>query len=74
MRRGDIDLEIVRSNLDGKRFLSIRDAATVTGLSQYFLRAGCRDGSLPCVRSGRKYLVDIQALNALYDEKAGVRS
>lgn len=67
-------MEIIRSNLDGKRFLSIRDAATVTGLSQYFLRAGCRDGSVPCIKSGRKYLVDVQSLNTMFDEIVGVRS
>lgn len=65
-------MEIIRSNLDGKRFLSIRDAATVTGLSQFFLRNGCRDGSVPCIRSGRKYLVDVQSLNAMFDERVGV--
>lgn len=66
-------MEFIRSNLDGKRFLSIRDAATVTGLSQFFLRNGCRDGSVPCIRSGRKYLVDVQSLNAMFDEVVGVR-
>lgn len=65
-------MEIVRSNLDGKRFLSIKDAATVTGLSQFYLRNGCRDGSVPCIMSGRKFLVDVQALNALFDKIAGV--
>lgn len=67
-------MEIVRNNLDGKRFLSIRDAATVTGLSQFYLRNGCRAGSVPCIRSGRKYLVDVQALNAMFDDLSGVRS
>lgn len=65
-------MEIVHSRLDGKRFLSIRDAATVTGLSQFFLRNGCRDGSVPCIMSGRKYMVDVQALNAMFDALRGV--
>lgn len=65
-------MEFIRSNLDSRRFLSIRDAATVTGLSQFFLRNGCRDGSVPCIRSGRKYLVDVQSLNAMFDERVGV--
>ena len=64
-------MEIIRNNLDGKRFLSIRDAATVTGLSQFFLRNGCRDGSVPCVMCGRKYMVDVQALNAMFDALRG---
>ena len=66
-------MEVIHSRLDGKRFLSIKDAATVTGLSQYYLRAGCRDGSVPCIRSGKKYLVDVQSLNAMFDEVVGVR-
>lgn len=43
-------------------FLKIKDACTVTGLSQYFLRKGCKDGSIPCVRSGPTYYVNIPAL------------
>ena len=66
-------MELIRNGLDGKRFLSIRDAATVTGLSQFYLRNGCREGSVPCIRSGRKYLIDVQALNLLFDGLAGVR-
>lgn len=66
-------MEVIHSRLDGKRFLSIKDAATVTGLSQYYLRAGCRDGSVPCIRSGKKYLVDVQSLNSMFDEVVGVR-
>ena len=43
-------------------FLKIQDAVRVTGLSAYFLRQGCRDGSVPCVRSGRRYFINIPAL------------
>lgn len=43
-------------------FLKIQDAVAVTGLSAYFLRQGCRDGSVPCVRSGKTYYINIPAL------------
>lgn len=43
-------------------FQKIRDAAATTGLSQFFLRQGCRDGSVPCVKSGKTYFVDVEAL------------
>lgn len=43
-------------------FLKIQDAVAVTGLSAYFLRQGCRDGSIPCVQSGKKYYINIPAL------------
>lgn len=43
-------------------FLSIEQACQVTGLSQYYLRAGCRSGEVPCVKSGRVYMVNVPAL------------
>lgn len=43
-------------------FLKIRDAAKVTGLSQYFLRQGCRNGTIPCLRCGTVYMVDTEGL------------
>lgn len=43
-------------------FQKIEDAVRTTGLSSYFLRRGCRDGSIPCVRSGRTFYVNVAAL------------
>ena len=43
-------------------FLSIEKACEVTGLSQYFLRNGCKNGAVPCVKSGRVYMVNVPAL------------
>ena len=43
-------------------FQKISDAAKTTGLSRYFLRQGCRDGTIPCVRSGQTYFINIPAL------------
>lgn len=43
-------------------FLKIGAASKATGLSQYFLRRGCRDGSVPHVMSGTVYLVNVPAL------------
>ena len=43
-------------------FQKIEDAVRSTGLSGYFLRKGCRDGSIPCVRSGRTIYVNVPAL------------
>lgn len=45
-----------------KPFLKIADAATVTGLSQYYLRHGCRAGTVPHIRSGTTYFVNVPAL------------
>lgn len=43
-------------------FLKIRDASAATGLSQYFLRRGCRDGRIPHILSGTVYFVNVPAL------------
>ena len=43
-------------------FQKIADAATVTGLSQYYLRQGCKAGTIPHIKSGSVYFVNIPAL------------
>lgn len=43
-------------------FMKIKAAAQFTGLSQYYLRAGCRDGSIPHTRSGQTFFVNVPAL------------
>lgn len=43
-------------------FQKIPEACKTTGLSQCFLRKGCRDGSIPCVRSGTTFYVNVPLL------------
>jgi len=43
-------------------FLKFGDASKATGLSQYFLRKGCKDGSIPHIKSGSTYYVNMPAL------------
>ena len=43
-------------------FQKISEASKTTGLSQYFFRQGCRDGSIPHIKSGTVYLVNVPAL------------
>lgn len=54
-------------------FMKIKDAARVTGLSMYYLRNGCKDGSVPHVKSGTVYLVNMPRLLEKLDalEKGG---
>lgn len=52
-------------------FMKIRDAATVTGLSQFFLRNGCKDGSVPHVKSGNSYYINVPALLDKLNREAG---
>ncbi len=43
-------------------FQSIAQACKSTGLSQYYLRKGCKDGTIPHVMSGTKYYINCPAL------------
>lgn len=43
-------------------YQKITDACRTTGLSQFFLRNGCRDGTVPHIRSGKTYYVNVPAL------------
>ena len=49
-------------------FQSVTDAARTTGLSTFFLRQGLKNGTVPHIKSGNKYLINIprllEALNA----------
>ncbi|MDY3692740.1 MAG: helix-turn-helix domain-containing protein [Dysosmobacter sp.] len=43
-------------------FQKIPEACKTTGLSQYYLRKGCKDGSIPHVRSGQTYYINVPEL------------
>ena len=45
-----------------KTFMSIRQAARATGISEYHLRQMHRDGTLPGFYSGVKFNVDMPSL------------
>ena len=47
---------------NGAPFQKIQDACATTGLSRYFLRNGCKDGSVPHIKSGGVYYINIPAL------------
>ena len=55
-----------RSNMANSKvtapFQKIPDACKTTGLSQYFLRKGCKDGSVPHIKSGPTYYINVPAL------------
>lgn len=49
-------------------FQSILNAARTTGLSQFYLRQGCKAGTVPHIKSGNCFMVNVpllvQKLNA----------
>lgn len=50
------------------RFQTIADATRTTGLSQYFIRRGCRNGTIPHIKSGNKFLVNVPLLIERMDQ------
>lgn len=45
-----------------KPFQKIPEASQTTGLSRFFLRNGCRDGTVPHIKSGTVYLINVPKL------------
>ncbi len=54
-----------------KQFTTIKEAAEITGLSECFFRRGVRNGSVPYIRSGVKYLVRLPQFLAQLDAQQG---
>ena len=54
---------------DSAPFQRIPAACRITGLSTTFLRAGCKDGSIPHVMSGNVYMINVPALLRKLDVK-----
>lgn len=44
------------------QFQTIQDAVRTTGLSSYFLRQGCKNGSIPYIKSGNKFMINVPLL------------
>ena len=47
---------------DNAPFQRIPAACRITGLSQHYLREGCKAGTVPHVKAGGTYMVNIPAL------------
>ena len=53
-----------------RKFIKIREAVQETGLSAYYLRNGCKDGTIPHIKSGRVLYIDVDALMQQLHEQA----
>lgn len=54
-----------------KPFQKIPKASQTTGLSQNFLRNGCKNGTCPHIKSGNTYYINIPALLRLLGAEDG---
>lgn len=43
-------------------YLKLKETVVETGLSMYYLRNGCKNGTIPHIKSGTTYYVDVPAL------------
>ena len=55
-------------------FMKIGAASMATGLSQYFLRQGCKNGTVPHIKSGTVYLVNVAKLLRQLDAEGGAEA
>ena len=59
--RSEIDVK-EEMEMGGPPFQKIKEACKTTGLSGYYLRNGCKDGSIPHIKSGGVYYINVPAL------------
>ena len=52
----------MQNNAQNTPFQKIAQASRTTGLSQYYLRNGCRDGTIPHIMSGSVYFINVPRL------------
>lgn len=55
-------------------FLTIKETATRSGLSQFYIRNRCKDGTIPHRMMGIKYMVDYEASPTPIPAQRGSRS
>jgi hypothetical protein len=51
-------------------YMGVDACSRAIGISTFFLRKGIREGTVPYIQSGRKLLIDVEALLAQLHESA----
>ena len=46
----------------GTPYKNIKETASISGLSQSYLRNGCKDDTIPHICVGKKYMINVPAL------------
>lgn len=57
--------------MENTPYLTIRKTCEVTGLSMTFLRNGCISGSVPHIKSGNRYYINVPRLLAALEAAEG---
>jgi excisionase family DNA binding protein len=66
--------KLLRSSVQNARLLSLQDAAAYLSLSYWTLRGLVWNGSLQCVRVGRRVLIDREDLETFIEHNKQVES
>ena len=45
--------------MEMSKYVSIKKMAQITGLSEFFIRKMVRNGSIPAIKCGNKYMINI---------------
>ena len=53
-----------------KPYHNIQEASHITGLSQFYLRNGCKRGTIPHIRCGNSYKINVPALLEQLDNES----
>lgn len=61
----------VKTQNDEAIYQRVPDACRITGLSQKFLREGCKNGVIPHVMAGNMYMINIPALLQKLNQEGG---
>ena len=69
-RKRKEDEEMGKAYDPTKPFQNIADASRTTGISQFALRQGCRNNTLPHIRCGKSYLLNMRLLQQYLDEQS----
>ncbi len=52
----------MKNGESSKTYYTLREAVKETGLSAYFLRNGCKAGTVPHAKSGNRYYINVPLL------------
>lgn len=50
------------------KFMSIKQVVKETGLSEFFVRGLVRSGKVPVIKTGNKYMINMDKLRELLEE------
>lgn len=57
-----------------KKFMTIKEFSEYSGLAVFYVRQKCKDGTIPCIKRGRKNIVNVDMAMENLDKLTGCDS